>query len=129
MEMDDEFSCLSIDFSIYKIDYLTGKANARTVHESGEKFYDRIRDRNRRDYWTPEEAAVGLCELCEKKLESVFAHIAEYEAKLAKIKENSDLLKERFKSYKPKVTLTLKERVDEKLKGMTTEEIAKAIGA
>jgi hypothetical protein len=128
LEMSDEFCGQTIDFAIHKIDYTTGKANGRTVCESGESFYDGISKCHRRDYWTPEEAAVGLCELCDKKLARIFECITNHEAELAKTKEKNDLLKERFRNYKPKVTLTLKERVDEKLNGMTTEEIAKAIG-
>ena len=128
MEMSDEFCGQTIDFAIHKIDYTTGKVNERTVCESGESFYDGISKCHRRDYWTPEEAAVGLCELCDKKLARIFECITNHEAEVAKTKEKNDLLKERFRNYKPKVTLTLKERVDEKLNGMTTEEIAKAIG-
>ncbi len=127
LEMSDTFSGGMIYFGIYKIDYTTGKANGRTVHESGESFDDGIRNR-RRNYWTPEEAAVGLCDLCNTKLDSIFKHIAEHEAEVAKTKEQCELLKERFRNYKPKVTLTLKERVAEKLSMMTTENIAKAIG-
>lgn len=127
LEMSDTFSGGMIYFGIYKIDYTTGKANGRPVHESGESFDDGIRNR-RRDYWTPEEAAVGLCDLCNTKLDSIFKHIAEREAEIAKVKEQGELLKERFRNYKPKVTLTLRERVNEKLSMMTTESIAKAIG-
>lgn len=126
LEVSDRFEGRMIDFSIYKIDYSAGKVNGRAVHESGESFYDSVRKSRRRDFWTPEEATAFLCELCEEKLESVFGHIATHEADIARAKENGELLKERFRNYKPK--LTLKERVDEKLNGMTTEEIAKAIG-
>jgi len=128
LEISDSFDDRTIDFSIYKIDYSTGTVNGRTVQESGESFYDGIRQKYRRDFWTPEEAAAFICELCEKKLESVFGYITEHEEETAKKKKNGELLKERFRNYKPKLAPTLKERVDEKLNGMTTEEIAKAIG-
>lgn len=126
LEVSDRFEGRTIDFSIYKIDYSTGEANGRDVGESGESFYDGLRKSRRRDFWTPEEAAAFICGLCGKKLERVFGYIAKHEEETAKKREKGELLKERFRNYKPR--LTLKERVDEKLKGMTTEEIARAIG-
>jgi len=128
LEIDDNFNGGMIYFRIHKIDYSTCTVNGRAAQESGESYYDGILKRHCKDFWTPEEAAAFISELCETKLERVFSHIAEREEESAKKKEQGELLKEHFRNYKPKLAPTLKERVDEKLKGMTTEEIAKAIG-
>ena len=129
LEIADHFDGGMIFFRIHKIDYSTGTANGRAVHESGEPYYDGTHKHYcMKDFWTPEEAAAFICELCNKKLDSIFGHIAKHEEEIARKKEQGELLKERFRNHKPNIAPTLKERVAEKLNGMTTEEIAKAIG-
>ena len=121
LEIDDHFDGGMIFFRIHKIDYSTGTANGRAVHESGEPYYEGTNKHHcKKDFWTPE--------LCDKKLDSVFGYIAKHEEEIANKKEQGELLKERFRNHKPNLAPTLKERVAEKLNAMTTEEIAKAIG-
>jgi hypothetical protein len=79
-------------------------------------------------FWTPEEAAERIYDICKEGMDKIYGKIKAHEEDVSAKTAKGDALKARMKDYKPVRRGTLQDRVNDKLKSLSVEELAKLLG-